>query len=117
MKRLTRQFAQKEGTAFLLGKGVARPEGILTNSTLSNGAPQITTVTANTISPQDVVILMHTPKSGYRTSPDARWLMANKTVGVLRLFKDSQNRPLWIPFGGELQEVMYGKPIVEMPDM
>src|SRR5258708_1206992 len=29
LKRLTRQFAQKEGTAFILGNGVARPEGIL----------------------------------------------------------------------------------------
>src|SRR5260221_12875925 len=29
LKRLTRQFAQKEGTAFLLGDGVARPEGII----------------------------------------------------------------------------------------
>lgn len=113
MKRLTRQFAQKEGTAFLLGNGYARPEGILTNTAVT----QITTASAGAINPADIVILMHTPKSGYRNSPDARWIMANKTVGVLRLFKDSQNRPLWIPFGGELQEVMYGKPIVEMYDM
>src|SRR5258708_3669620 len=36
LKRLTRQFAQKEGTAFILGNGVARPEGILTVAAITS---------------------------------------------------------------------------------
>jgi len=43
--------------------------------------------------------------------------MTNNTIGVLRLFKDSQNRPLWQMFGQEFVETLYGRPIVEMPDM
>src|SRR6266487_1506434 len=36
LKRLTRQFAQKEGAAFINGDGVARPTGIVTLAATSN---------------------------------------------------------------------------------
>src|SRR6266487_6164405 len=115
LKRLTRQFAQKEGTAFLTGDGVARPEGILTsvaNGVISqvqnNGA-------AGTIRPNDLISLMHLPKSGYR--PTGTWMMSNATIGVCRQFTDSQNRPLWQMFGDAFVETLFGRPIVEMPDM
>lgn len=121
LKRLTRQFAQKEGTAFLTGNGVARPEGILTNAAMSGtGINILTTATASTFKPQDLINLMHAGKSGYR--PTATWLMSNNTIGVCRLFTDSQNRPLWTMFSASdgssnFMETLFGRPIVEMPDM
>lgn len=111
LKRLTRQFAQKEGTAFLTGNGVARPEGVLFNSQIN----AVTGGTASNVKPDDIVQTMHAGKSGYRKT--ATWAMSNNTIGVLRLFKDTQQRPLWQMFGQEFVETLYGRPIVEMPDM
>lgn len=111
LKRLTRQFKQKEGAAFISGNGVARPEGVTTNTLINN----YTSSTASTILPADIVQTMHVGKSGYR--PTSTWCMSNNTIGVLRLFKDLQNRPLWQMFGEAFVETLYGRPIVEMPDM
>lgn len=111
LKRLTRQFAQKEGTAFTKGDGVARPEGIVTNTSINS----FTSTQASNINPADIIQMMHVGKSGYRKT--ATWGMSNNTIGVLRLFKDSQNRPLWQMFGQEFVETLYGRPIVEIPDM
>lgn len=116
LKRLTRQFAQKEGTAFLNGDGVARPEGILTNADNANtGMNILTTGTAGTIKPADDINLMHSLKSNYRKT--STWAMSNNTIGVHRLYVDSQQRPIWTMFGQEFVETMFGRPIVEMPDM
>lgn len=116
LKRLTRQFAQKIGTAITTGDGVARPEGILTNAALAGTGMNIyTTASAGTFKAVDIINLMHAGKSGYR--PTATWCMSNNTIGVCRLFTDSQNRPLWQMFGQEFVETLYGRPIVEMPDM
>jgi HK97 family phage major capsid protein len=111
LKRLTRQFAQKIGTAITSGDGVARPEGITTNTSINS----YTSSTASNILPKDIVQTMHVGKSGYRKT--STWAMSNNTIGVLRLFADTQNRPLWQMFGQEFVETLYGRPIVEMPDM
>jgi len=119
LKRLTRQFAQKEGTAFISGNGVARPEGILTIAALASfgGMNGITTAdgTNFTIQPQDLIQLMHAGKSAYRQT--GTWIMSNATIGACRLFADLQQRPLWTMFGDEFRETLFGRPIVEMPDM
>lgn len=111
LKRLTRQFAQKIGAAITSGNGVSRPEGITINTSINS----FTSGTASNIKPSDIVQTMHVGKSGYRAT--STWAMSNNTIGVLRLFIDSQNRPLWTMFGGEFVETLYGRPIVEMPDM
>src|SRR6266700_882890 len=118
LKRLTRQFAQKEGTAFLLGDGVARPEGILTNAAqASTGINIFNTPSGDTqlIKPASIIQLMHAGKSGYR--PTGTWLMSNNTIGVCRLFADTTTRPIWTMFGDVFSETLFGRPIVEMPDM
>lgn len=111
LKRLTRQFSQKENTAFISGDGVNRPEGILTNTAINS----FTSATASNILPEDIIQVMHKGKSGYRKT--STWCMSNNTIGVLRLFKDSQNRPMWQMFGDDFKETLFGRPIVEMPDM
>jgi HK97 family phage major capsid protein len=117
LKRLTRQFAQKEGQAFLTGDGVARPEGIITNANQAGTGINILNGSdaGHTIKPLDVIALMHQTKSGYR--PTGSWLASNATIGAMRLFTDSQSRPLWTMFGDEFRETLFGRPIVEMPDM
>ncbi len=119
LKRLSRQFAQKEGTAFINGNGIARPEGILTLAAQANtgGMNSVTTQdgTNFTIAPTDVIQLMHAGKSAYR--PTGTWLASNATIAALRLFSDLQQRPVWQMFGDSFQETLFGRPIVEMPDM
>jgi HK97 family phage major capsid protein len=120
LKRLTRQFAQKEGTAFINGNGVARPEGILTvaaiTSPVAGGMNQfVGTSGSHLLLPSDLISLMHVGKSGYRAT--GTWLMSNSTIGICRLFADTTTRPLWTVFGDEFRETLFGRPIVEMPDM
>ncbi len=119
LKRLTRQFAQKEGTAFISGNGVARPEGILTVAALAsfggmNGFTG-TDTTNHKLLPSDLISLMHVGKSGYRAT--GTWLMSNSTIGICRLFADTTTRPIWTMFGDVFSETLFGRPIVEMPDM
>src|SRR6266516_7625044 len=115
LKRLTRQFAQKEGTAFINGNGVARPEGILTSVAAGVITKVINNSSAGLIKAPYIINLMHATKSGYR--PTRNWMTNNTTVGALRLFTDSQARPLWTMFGDVFRETLFGRPIVEMPDM
>ena len=120
LKRLTRQFAQKEGVAFINGNGVARPEGILTvaaiTSPVAGGMNQfLGTSASHLLLPSDLISLMHVGKSGYRAT--GTWLMSNSTIGICRLFADTTTRPLWTVFGDEFRETLFGRPIVEMPDM
>ncbi len=118
LKRLTRQFAQKEGVAFINGNGVARPEGLLTVAAASsyggmNGL--LGTSASHLLLPSDLISLMHVGKSGYR--PTGTWLMSNSTIGICRLFADTTTRPIWTMFGDVFSETLFGRPIVEMPDM
>ncbi|SRR6266567_4295716 len=117
LKRLTRQFAQKEGAAFINGDGVARPEGLLTNAALASTGMNIFSGTSasHLLLPSDLISLMHVGKSGYRAT--GTWLMSNSTIGICRLFADTTTRPLWTVFGDEFRETLFGRPIVEMPDM
>jgi HK97 family phage major capsid protein len=124
LKRLTRQFKQKEGAAFINGDGVARPEGIITlakrdagSGIYQSGGINIFSGTDAThkILPSDIISLMHQTKSGYR--PTGTWMASNATIGALRLFADTQTRPLWTMFGDVFRETLFGRPLVEMPDM
>jgi HK97 family phage major capsid protein len=113
LKRLSRQFAQKEGTAFISGNGIARPEGILTLAATANqgGMNLVTTQDATnfTIAPTDVIQLMHSCKSAYRAT--GTWLASNATIAALRLFSDLQQRPIWQMFGDQFTETLFGRPI------
>src|SRR5258707_2877568 len=121
LKRLTRQFAQKEGTAFISGNGVARPEGILTvaaiTSPVAGGMNQVvgTDTTNHKLLPSDLISLMHVGKSGYRAT--GTWLMSNSTIGICRLFADTTTLPIWTMFGDVFSETLFGRPIVQMPDI
>src|SRR6266700_3467114 len=117
LKRLTRQFAQKEGAAFINGDGVARPEGLLTNAALASTGMNIFSGTSasHLLLPSDLISLMHVGKSGYRAT--GTWLMSNSTIGICRLFADTTTRPIWTMFGDVFSETLFGRPIVEMPDM
>lgn len=137
-KRIALKFAQREGTAFIRGTGLGQPRGIMAY----NGAyaasqaynftatptgkqtgltyiPYVPSGNASTLGQGDCLInALHDLKTVYANSPSCRWCLTRTTVGVLRLIKDSQNRPLWQPFAGAgLPATIYDLPYIEMPDM
>jgi HK97 family phage major capsid protein len=138
--RLALKFAQREGTAFIRGNGNGQPRGIMAYSGSSSLAynatatptgkqtgltyiPYIPTGAASgflaTNNQGDCLInALHDLKTVYTTSPSMRWCLTRTTLGILRLFKDSQGRPLWQPFAGaNLPPTIYDFQYIEMPDM
>ncbi len=49
--------------------------------------------------------------------PNARWGWTIGTLGVLQAMTDNQNRPLWVPMGGDVPDMFMGKPYSLLPDM
>src|SRR5258708_40378883 len=43
--------------------------------------------------------------------------MSNATIGICGLFAVSPTRPIWTSFGDVFSKTLFGRPIVEMPDM
>jgi len=71
---------------------------------------------AGKINADDVLNVKMDLKADY--DQGATYIFTRGTLNTIRLFKDSQNRPLWQPFAGaNLPSLIYDAPYVEMPDM
>lgn len=131
LKRLSKKFAQKEGTAFVNGTGIGQPRGFMNyapfqaynasatptgKQTGLTYIPYIPSGQAAALTPDCFTTAQYDLKQDYE--PNARWCMTRQTLGIVRLFKDNQNRPLWIPFGGpDLPGTINGVPYITVPDM
>ena len=130
-ERLMLQFAKTEGKAFVRGSGVQQPRGIMSYPTKattsysggSAGKNNVTTevpyvlsgAATGKINADDVLNVKMDLKSDYDVA--ATYIFTRGTLNTIRLFKDSQNRPLWQPFAGQnLPSMIYDAPYVEMPD-
>lgn len=121
---VAREFAEREGNAFLLGNGDKKPKGILAyalstakDSTRPFGTMQkLITGAAGGFTGDNLIDLVHSLKAGYRAN--ARFMMNNLTVAYARKLKDSEGNYLWRP-GLELGQpstlLSYG--ITENEDM
>jgi HK97 family phage major capsid protein len=131
-ERLMLQFAKTEGAAFINGNANGKPRGLLNyptqaTTTFSGGSAgknNPTTVIAYVLSgaatgkinADDVLNVKMDLKADY--DPMSTYIFTRGTLNTIRLFKDSQNRPLWQPFAGaNLPSLIYDAPYVEMPDM
>jgi len=131
-QRLMLQFAKTEGAAFINGSGSGQPQGIMSypNAATSsftggsagknNNVQQIPYVLSGAavgkINADDVLNVKMDLKADY--DANATYIFTRGTLNTIRLFKDSQNRPLWQPFAaGGLPAQIYDTPYVEMPDM
>jgi HK97 family phage major capsid protein len=131
--RLTKQFAKKEGGAFINGDGNGKPRGILNypikaSSSYPGGSAGKNNVTdaiayvpsgsASTITADSILNVAMDLKADY--DANSTYVFTRGTLNLIRLFKDNQARPLWTPFAnGDLAGPgnIYGRPYVEMPDM
>lgn len=128
------KFARAEGAAFVNGDGIKKPRGILTyqTSTVDDGARDWFTVqyvptgaagafpaASATVNPVDPLVdLTFKLRAPYRRN--ARWLMNQKTAGVVRKLKDTEGRYVWTDATQGMPAMLLGFPVEldeEMPDI
>jgi HK97 family phage major capsid protein len=83
-------FAAKEEEAFLVGTGTGQPTGLFTAS----GAEVGVTGTA-TLNADNIIELVYSLKAPYRRN--AKFLMNDATIALIRKFKDSNGSFMWQP--------------------
>lgn len=132
--RLVKNFAKTEGKAFIVGTGSNQPRGLMSypskaTTSYAGGSAGKNNVTdavpfvlsgaaAGKINADDVLNVFMDLKADYRDAPTTAYVFTAGTLNTIRLFKDSQQRPLWQPFGADnLPSTIYDKRYVEMPDM
>jgi HK97 family phage major capsid protein len=111
------QFALAEGTAFVSGNGVGKPEGFLSHS----GLLTTNSGTAANIADADgqangLLSLKYAIKSAYHAN--STWVMNRTTIGAARRLKDAEKNYIWqsgIALGRP--NTIDGDPYVEMTDM
>lgn len=86
--RVTNQF-------FTTGTGTAQPQGVVPFSTL--GYASTAAVGTYVIGWEDLVELEHSVDPAYRVSPSTRWMLNDSTLRDLKLIKDGEDRPIWLP--------------------
>lgn len=130
--RMMKKFAQSEGTAFVTGNGVGKPRGIMTypfkattsyaggsagKNNVTDAIPYVQSIgTTGEIVQEDITNVLMDLKTDYDNDSTA-YIMTRGTVNTIRLFKDSMNRPLWIPFGSGIPATINNRRYLEMPDM
>jgi HK97 family phage major capsid protein len=127
-EEIAREFAQKEGAAFINGTGVARPKGLLTYATATTadatrpfGTLQyMATGTAAAFpaaNPADKLVdLVHALRPAYRQG--AVFVMNSKTLSQVRKFKDTTGQFLWQPsLQVGVPASLLGYSVIEAEDM
>lgn len=115
--RLAERIGRITNTYFTTGTGTSQPRGVVTAS--SAGKTGTTGQTTSVIF-DDLIDLQHSVNKAYRGN--ARWMMADSSLKVIRKLKDGQNRPIFIPGyesgnpGGEPDSLL-GKPITINDDV
>ena len=108
------QFAKAEGTAFVSGNAVGKPEGLLTNSSVgeSNSGH------ASTLLADGLITLVHSIKSDY--GRNGTFVFNRSTLSAIRKLKDTAGQYVF-QTGMSLQagvpNTILGYPYVEATDM
>lgn len=111
------QFALAEGTAFVTGNGIGKPEGFLSATGVASTNSGSATTIADTDGQADGILAMkYSLKSAY--APNATFTMNRQTMGQVRRLKDGDKNYIWQPgIAQGRPNSIDGDPYVEMPDM
>jgi HK97 family phage major capsid protein len=114
------EFAQKEGTAVVLGSGVAQPKGLLLYATAQpehpGGAIPKQTIAGGALTGDSVLNTVYDLPSMFLA--DAKFIMNRNTHGKVRTLKDNTGQYLWQPsYAAGQPATLSGYPLVEVPDM
>lgn len=110
-------FGKREGAAFISGDGVKKPYGVLS----ATGTAVLHTGDANgfptATNPADVLIALYHAVPQVVASKGI-WLMNRQTLQTIRTFKSSMGEYYVLPaLKDAAPDTLFGRPIVEMPDM
>jgi HK97 family phage major capsid protein len=107
------RFAVAEGSAFISGDAIGKPEGLLTNASIGETNSGVATA----VGADGLIELFYAVKDGY--ARNAVWMMRRATIASVRKLKDvTSGQYLWQPgLGGDQPSLLLGRPVVEAPDM
>lgn len=91
--QFAKALSNAEEDAFLNGDGIGKPLGIFADK--GGGEVAITTASATAITADEVINLVYSLKRPYRKN--AKFIMNDQTIAVLRKLKDSNGAYLWQP--------------------
>jgi HK97 family phage major capsid protein len=108
------QFGVLEGTAFVSGNSVGKPEGILTNASVT-GFTGVTT--SGKILADDLNSVLYSLAERY--VPGSTWIWRRASTLAIALLKNGTTGDyMWKPgLGGGYPATVLGRPYVECPDM
>jgi HK97 family phage major capsid protein len=116
LKLAANRIARIQNDHFTTGTGTAQPQGVVTAA--STGKTGATGQTAS-VTYDDLVDLEHSLDPAYRGN--AKFMMHDQTVKVLKKLKDTTGKPLWRPgvSGGDAADILgYGYVVNQsMPQM
>ena len=110
----TEQFAKAEGTAFVSGNAVGKPEGILTNSDVG----ETNSGAGAALTGDGLIALVHSIKGDY--SRNGTFVFNRNTLADIRKLKDTAGQYIFqTGFSGQsgLPNTILGHPYVEAVDM
>ncbi|MFL7901567.1 phage major capsid protein [Azospirillum argentinense] len=106
------QFSVAEGSAFISGSGVGKPQGILSNTSVGT----VNSGSSSALTADGLISLFYGIKTAY--ARNGIWMMNRGTIAAIRKLKDSQNQYLWQPgLAGGVPNTILGASYVEAPDM
>lgn len=91
-QEFARAFGIAEEEAFCIGNGTTQPTGIFTEN---GGTVGVTAASATAITVDEIISLVHALKAPYRKN--AKFLMNDATVALIRKLKDQNGQYLWQP--------------------
>lgn len=114
---LARRIGRLQNTHFTVGTGSSQPYGVVAGSSVGKTG---TTGQTTTVIYDDLVDLEHSLDPAYRRN--AKWMMNDASVKVLRKIKDGQSRPIFVPgyengVPGGAPDTLLGRPIVVNQDV
>jgi len=108
------QFAKAEGTAFVSGNSVGKPEGILTNSNVGEAVSG----SASALTADGLITLVHSIKSDYIRN--GTFVFNRSTLSAIRKLKDTAGQYVFqqgMMLSGGMSSTILGHPYVEATDM
>lgn len=120
MTAMATRIARGQNTYFTIGTGVNQPQGALTAASLGYSMP---VGNAASVTYDGLVSLYHAVDPAYRVSPNCAFMMNDQTFKQVKLLKDGNGRPLWLPstsgaLGGDQGfDTLLGKRLVINQDM
>ncbi len=100
------RFIQAENTAFTTGTGSGQPQGVVVGSSLGK-----TTASASAITADEIIDLYHS--LGFQYRANAKWMMNDSTLALVRKLKDTTNQYLWQPgLAAGQPDTILGRPVI-----